>query len=170
MAFGDSIAEPAPEPVAVAVAEPSPPIALPATLTGASSDTPAWLPEPMPKLSEVLPAAAAPPAVPLAPPWLVAEALPSRPMALPVTEIGAWMGACTWLPPRTPKLSAVLAALAAAPPMSRKPAERIPTLSDLRTQVFIVGYLPFENLLSVDYEWARWFVTRTTCRRAPVGK
>src|SRR2546430_2277908 len=104
-----------------------------------------WLPEPMPKLSEVLAAPAPPALVPLPLPWLAAEAAPSSEIALPVTETGASMGACTWLPSRTPKLSVVLAALAAAPPISRKPAERTPTLSDLRTQVFIVGYLPFEN-------------------------
>src|SRR5437016_1266987 len=98
-----------------------------------------WLPEPIPKLSPVLPAPLAPPLA-LAPAEPLAYALPSRLIALPVMLIGAWIGACTWLPPRTPKLSVVLAALAAAPPMSRNPAERIPTLSDLRTQVFIVGY------------------------------
>src|SRR5437762_2939260 len=104
-----------------------------------------WLPEPIPVLSLVLPAPPLALALALPPAEPLAVAPPSRPIALPVTVIGAWIGACTWLPPRTPKLSAVLAALAAAPPISRNPAERIPTLSDLRTHVFIAGYLPFEN-------------------------
>src|SRR5256885_1996861 len=119
----------------------------------------------MPLLSLVLAEAApAPPPV-----WLAVE-VPSSEMALPDTETGAAAAAWTWLPPRMPELSVEVAALAAAaPPISRKPADRTPTFSDLRTQVFIVGYWPFEiwRLISAGRGGSSAIGRGSTCRRAP---
>src|SRR4051812_11166162 len=84
---------------------------------------PTWLPLPIPELSLLLPVPVAL-GVTIAPePWLLlAEALPRSPRAFPVTLIGTWIGAWTWLPPRIPELFEVLpaavacGAAAAAPP------------------------------------------------------
>src|SRR5438132_883072 len=106
-----------------------------------------WLPLPTPVLSLLLPAPVALGETIAPEPWLAAEAeVLRRGVMVPLAEVGGAAAAGSWWLPTRPKLLFVVAALAAAaPPISRKPADRTPTLSDLRTQVFIVGYWPFQK-------------------------
>src|SRR5436305_322080 len=87
-------------------------MALPHTSIGTWMIAPTWLPLAMPVLLPVVPAPVAfGVTIELAPPLLLlAEAEPSSPMALPVTLIGTWIGAWTWLLVRRPELFDVVPA------------------------------------------------------------
>src|SRR5262245_9434302 len=152
MPWPAALPAPAPAPPALAPAppsqdasaKPSTAIALPQTSIGACSVAASWLPLRTPTLYPVV-QLSAPPAdsVAQAPPVQDASANPYRLIALPQALIGAWTVASSWLPLSAPALLPVSQSACAAPPVtSRKPAESTPTLSDLRTHVFMIGKRP----------------------------
>ena len=127
-------------------AKPSALTELPQTLIGACTTVDSWLPlstpafQPVTWLASVELAAVALSVLlaATAPPLDAASAKPSTPTALPATFTGAWTVVQSWLPLAIPAFCPVVASACAAPPAtSRKPAESTPTLSDLRTHVFI---------------------------------